>query len=420
MRGPAVLQDRRFSRLVLARTISLFGTGVGPVALAFGVLGLAHASPTDLSIVQAAYVLPLVLFVLLAGAIADRRHRLRVLVLADTVGGLAWTGLALLIGTRHAPLGALVALAFVGGTGAALVGPTMTGVVPEMAPPGQLQQANSVLRLGLNFARLLGLAVGGALVAAIGAGWTLAIDAASFFASAVLIAGLGPGEPLPVGGTSLLSDLRTGGREFFSHQWLWVIVAQFSFLVAVSQASIGVLGPIVAKQHLGGAPAWSLIVAADALGALAGAIVVLRLRISRPLFVATLATLTLALPMLLLGLPVPAVAVAAGAFLSGVGTAVFGVLWDTTVQREIPPAMLSRVSSYDWLGSVGLSPIGIVVAGPLALAVGARPAELGCAAVAIASTLLALLSPHVRRMSGAATEIRKQDGLGRVALPEEV
>jgi MFS family permease len=398
----------------------LFGTGVGPVALAFGVLGLSHASAIDLSIVQASYVLPLVLFLLIAGAIADRRHRLRVLVVADTVSGLAWAGLALLIGTRHAPLAALVALALVGGTGAALTGPTMTGVVPEMAPPGQLQQANSVLRLGFNIARLLGLAVGGVLVATIGAGWTLAIDAASFLLCGALIASLGPGQPIPASDTSLLSDLRTGGREFFSHQWLWVIVAQFSFLVAVTQASIGVLGPIVAKQHLGGPTAWSLIVAADALGALVGAVFALRLRVRRPLFVATLATLTLALPMLLLGLPVPAIAVAAGAFLSGVGADVFGVLWDTTVQREIPPAMISRVSSYDWLGSVGLSPIGIAVAGPIALAVGPRPAELGCAAVAVAATLIALLSPDVRRLRGPTSEIRKQEGPGRVALPEEV
>jgi hypothetical protein len=177
---------------------------------------------------------------------------------------------------------------------------------------------------------------------------------------------------------------------------------------------------LIAKEHLGGAPAWSLIVAADGLGALAGAAFALRLRPYRPLLVATLATLALALPMLLLGLPVPAAAVAGGAFCAGVGSDVFGVLWDTTVQREIPPALLSRVSSYDWLGSVGLTPIGIAVAGPIALAVGPRPAELGCAAVAVVVTLLALGTRQVRELRDPAAAIRKQEGPGRVALSKEV
>lgn len=413
-----VLRDRRFATLVTARTISVFGTGLGPVALAFGILGLPHSSPTRLSVVQAAYVVPLVAFVLFAGAIADRRPRLRLVVTADTVAGLAWTGFAVLVGLQHAPTLALVGLALVGGTGAALLGPTMSGVVPELAPGGHLQEANGVLRLGVNTARLLGLAVGGVLVASIGADWALGIDALTFFVSAAVIATLGPGAPVEAGGTRLLADLRVGAREFFARQWLWVIVAQFSFVVAVTQASIGVLGPIVAKQHLGGAPAWSLIVAAEALGSLLGAFVALRLRPRRPLLVATLASFTLVAPMLLLGLPVPAVAVAVAGLAAGVGTDIFGVLWETTIQREIPPAMLSRVSAYDWLGSVGLAPLGIAVAGPIASAVGARPAELGCAGVSALACGLALLSPQVRRLQAPRQE-RKHPGPVGVAVPEE-
>lgn len=413
-----VLRDRRFVRLVTARTISVFGTGLGPVALAFGILGLPHSSPTRLSVVQASYVVPLVAFVLFAGAIADRRPRLRLVVTADTVAGLAWTGFAVLVGLHHAPTLALVGLALVGGTGAALLGPTMSGVIPELAPAGLLQEANSVLRLGLNTARMIGLAVGGVLVATIGADWALGIDALTFFVSAAVIATLGPGAPVEADGTRLLADLRTGAREFFARQWLWVVVAQFSFVVAVTQASIGVLGPIVAKQHLGGAPAWSLIVAADALGSLLGAFVALRVRPRRPLLVATLASFTLAAPMLLLGLPVPAAAVAAAALASGVGSDVFGVLWETTVQREVPPRMLSRVSAYDWLGSVGLAPLGIAVAGPVASAVGARPAELGCAAVSALACGLALLSPQVRGLQAPRQE-RKHPGATGVAVPEE-
>src|SRR5436190_5386896 len=380
----------------------MFGSGLGPVALAFGILALPHATPTELSVVQAAYLLPLVLFVLFAGAIADRRPRLRLVVLADLTGGLSWTGLAVLIGSGHAPVVALVGLALVAGAGIALMGPTMSGVVPELAPAGLLQEANALLRLGLNAARVLGLAVAGVLVATVGAGWALGINAASFFISAALVASLGPGAPVEPTGTRLLADLRDGAREFFSRQWLWVVVAQFSLIVAVMQASFGVLGPVIMTENFDGAPSWSAVVVADALGTIAGAGVAMRLRPRRPLLVATLATLLYAGPLLLLGLPVPLVAIVVAAFVSGVGVDVFSVLWETTVQREIPSRLLSRVSSYDWLGSVSLAPIGIAVAGPLAIAVGARTAELGCAALALVATALALMSPQVRRPFEAA------------------
>ena len=400
MRGSvaALLREPRFARFLVARTISVFGNGIAPVALAFGVLALPHATPTLLSVVQAALVVPLVLFLLFAGAVADRVPRIRLLVVAELVAGLAWSGVAVLIGTRHAPTVALVALVFVAGGAIALFAPTLTGVVPELAPPDRLQSANGLLRIGINAARVLGYAVAGVLVATVGAGWALAVDALTFFVSAALLAGLGAGRPVPAAATRLLSDLAGGAREFFSRQWLWVVVLQFSFLVAATQASAGVLGPLVAKRYLGGAPAWSAVVVADAVGTIAGAGLALRLQPRRPLLVATLATTGMAAPMLALGLPVPLVAIVAAALVSGVTTDIFGVLWETTLQREIPAAMLSRVSSYDWLGSVGLAPIGIAVAGPVASAAGPRPAELGCAALAFAATLLALASPSVRHL----------------------
>jgi MFS family permease len=398
----ALLHERRFARFLVARTISVFGNGIAPVALAFGVLSLPHASPSLLSVVQAALVLPMLLFLLLAGAVADRVPRIRLLVLAELGAGVAWSITAVLIGTRHAPAAALIALAFMAGTAIALFSPTLTGVVPDLAPPERLQSANGVLRIGVNAARVLGYAAAGLLVATVGAGWALAVDASTFFVSAALLAGVGPGRRAPTSTSRLRSDLASGAREFFSRQWLWVIVVQFSFLVAATQASVGVLGPLVSKRFYGGAPAWSAIVVASAVGTIAGAGLALRLRPRRPLLVATVATIGMSAPMLALGLPVPLVAVVAASFVSGVTTDVFGVLWETTIQREVPAAMLSRVSAYDWLGSVALAPVGIAVAGPVAVVVGPRPAELGCAAFGVLSTLCALASPGVRRMRAPA------------------
>ncbi|MFD0891380.1 MFS transporter, partial [Streptosporangium algeriense] len=190
---------------------------------------------------------------------------------------------------------------------------------------------------------------------------------------------------------SVFVDLRGGWREFISRQWLWVVVAQFSLLVLAMQAAHGVLGPLVAKEQMGGAAAWSAVLAGEAVGMLGGILVTLRLRPSRPILVATLMTLPTALPYLLLGISAPLWTVVLGAVVMGVCFDVFGVLWNTTMQREIPPEALSRVSSYDALGSLMFGPIGLMLAGPAAILVGPRPALLGCAALILLASLAALL-----------------------------
>jgi MFS family permease len=415
-----LLGDRRFASLLVSRGISVYGSSLGPVALAFGILGLPHATPTRLSVVEAANLLPMLLFILLGGVIADRRSRMRLLVVAESVSGVAWAGIAVLIGVRHAPTLALVALAFVAGCGIAILAPTMSGVVPELVPADKLQSGNAVLRITINGSRVLGLASAGVLVAYAGAGWALGVDAATYAISAVLLFSTGPGAAVVAATTPLLADLRAGAREFFSRQWLWVIVAVASFMVAVSEASVGVLGPIVAKEHYGGARAWSAIAVAGAVGTIAGSGLALRLKPRRPLLVASVAGFGLGAPMLALGLPLPLAGPVIAAFAAGVAVDVFGVLWDTTMQREIAPDMLSRVSAYDWLGSIGLAPIGLVAAGPLATAFGARHAELGCAGVTVLASALALLSPQVRQLRAPDEPPRKQPRPTGVAQAEEV
>jgi hypothetical protein len=239
------------------------------------------------------------------------------------------------------------------------------------------------------------------VVVLVGGGWALAVTAALFVAAAVVTSGLG-GSPPGTAGTgrhSVIADLREGWREFAARQWLWVVVAQFSVLVMALQAAYGVLGPVVARESLGGAAAWSAVLAGHAAGLICGVFVAIRLRPKRPILVATLMTAAGALPWLLLGLEAPLWTVVAGAFVLGVCFDIFGVLWSTTMQREIPPSALSRVSAYDALGSLMLGPVGLLLAGPVAVIIGPRPALIGCAVVVVLTTLAALLSPGVRALT---------------------
>ena len=201
------------------------------------------------------------------------------------------------------------------------------------------------------------------------------------------------------------------GTIFISKQWLWVVVAQFAVLVMALQAAHGVLGPVVAKHELGGAAAWSAVLAGKTIGMIVGVVIAMRLRPKRPILSRPWHVRRARCPTHPRHERSTVDTRASASFLMGISHDIFGVLWNTTMQREIPPESLSRVSSYDALGSLMFGPIGLLLAGPVALAVGPKPALLGCAAVVVIVTLLALLSPDVRNLR-APVEV--------VAAPEEL
>ncbi|AOR37502.1 transporter [Streptomyces fodineus] len=400
--GAPLWRDRQFVLLFCARVISVLGNGFARVALAFAVLALPGTGVGGrLSLVLACQAVPQLVFILAGGVIADRVSRSRLMALADGLGACAYTGLAAMVLTRHAPLPAMCLLAALAGTATALFSPAMDGLVPLVVPTHRLQQANGLLRMGTNSSLLLGLALSGVTVAVVGAGWALALNAASFVVSAMLTGRLRI-TARPRRSTSGWTDLREGWHEFASRQWLWAVVAQYTVVVAALNANVGVLGPLAAEQHMGGARAWSVIVTAQALGTIVGAGVAARVRVDRPVLVAVLCTFPAAVPIALLSAEAPVWLVAVAMFCAGITGDVFGVLWATTIQREVPERALSRVSSYDWFGSLALAPLGLLIAGPIAAAVGTSHALAGCAALVVLATTAALLAPQVRSLGAEA------------------
>ncbi|GAB2466900.1 MFS transporter [Streptosporangium sandarakinum] len=413
-RDLALLRDRRFTLLFAARTISVLGSSFAPVALAFGVLGLPGATPRTLSTVLTAESLPMVVFMLVGGVIADRFPRHRVMMAGDGLNAVAFFSLAAMMLTGWTPVPVLAAAAALSGMAMAVLFPALAGIVPEVVPADRLQTANALLGLGANSSRVAGLVLSGATVVLIGGGWALAVSGVMFAVAALLVAALRltPAERAAGERHSVLADLRGGWREFISRQWLWVVVAQFSVLVMAAQAAHGVLGPLVAKESLGGAAAWSAVLTGEAVGMILGVFLALRLRPRRPILLGTVLTVPTGLPYLLLGVGAPLWAVVAGAVVMGICFDLFGVLWNTTMQREIPPASLSRVSSYDALGSLMFGPLGLLLAGPVAIATGPRPALVGCAGLILVVSLAALLSPGVRGLRAPDTAAEDREPAG--------
>ncbi|MFM9540127.1 MFS transporter [Streptomyces turgidiscabies] len=398
-----LLSQPRFRLLASARFVSVLGSAFGPIALSFGVLGLPGASPADLSLVLACQALPQLAFVLWGGVLGDRvRSRFRLVCVTETAAAAIWAALAVLF-AQGGPVGWIAVLAALGGVTRGLFSPALEGVVVDVVPQqDQRQQANAMLKVSVNTARLMGMMLAGVVVSMVGPALALALDAASFAACAVLFGVLGrsiPDRPVRYK-ASAVRDLREGWREFVRHEWLWVTTGQLTIVIAVVNSVAGLLGPMLAHYYLGGAWAWSLIMVAQIAGQIGGAGWAGRLRPARPMLVATLCTAGAALPALLLSLRAPLLVVLVGAAVYGVMWDVTMVMWRTCLQREVPDDMISRVSSIDLLGCLAVAPIALAAAGPLASAFGPAWVALASALLVLVAVACALASRDIRTLAG--------------------
>jgi hypothetical protein len=221
-------------------------------------------------------------------------------------------------------------------------------------------------------------------------------------------------------GSSFIADLREGWSEFTAHRWLWAVVVQFSVMLVGFFGAFMVLGPVVADRDLSGATAWAAILGGQSAGLMAGGAVALRWHPTRPLFVASIAVFGNALPIAALALGLPIAAIVASAIVNGVGMELFGVYWYTALHEHVAPEALSRVSSYDALGSMCVAPLGLLATGPLSDAIGINPTLWLGVLLIVVPTALVLFVPEVRTLRSrthasavvAADDIREPQAVG--------
>jgi MFS family permease len=334
--------------------------------------------------------------------------RRAVMVTAD-LARLATQGvLAALLIAGEPAVWVVAVLAGLTGAATGFFNPASTGLMPAVVPSEQLQQANGLRATAMSGGEILGPAVAGVLVASAGPGWALAIDAATFGVSAALLAGLSVAPRLARETSSFLADLKGGWEAFHTRTWVWTFVAAAA-LANLVWGAWSVLGPVIAERELGGAAVWGSILAAIGVGALAGALLGIRVRPQRPLIVATLSFATFSVPPALLAAGASTPLLAAGALLSGAGMMLGISVWESTLQRHIPEDSLSRVSAYDWFGSLAFQPLGLAIAGPIAAALGADT-TLWLAAAVIAASILGLLAIRdIRTLPAAPRALASPD-----------
>jgi len=405
-----VLSNRNFRLLLADRLLAPMAGTFSLVGVSFAVLGAttspAHpaGSTADLSYVLAAQIAPSLVFLLIGGVIADRIAPQLVIVVANIMIAVGEGTFGILVLAGRPSLATMIALEFVTGTGMALFYPASTAMLPRLVPAGQMREASAISRLGMNAAMMVGGALAGECVAIFGAGWALAACGIGMLGTVPLMLAirLGP-VPRPAADAesqhapSVLRELREGWSEFWSHTWLWATVFQFTIVLAAWCGAFQVLGPAVAKAHLGGASAWGLISAADAVGLIVGGLLSLRWTPRRPILFVVLIGASVAISPLALAMLLPLPAILAAAFALGVAIEMMMVVWTVTMATKIPSDKLARVSAYDALGSSMGMPAGALVVGPIAAAVGVSVTQYGAAAAILIASALALIPRDVWR-----------------------
>jgi uncharacterized membrane protein len=389
-----VLHERNFARYLAANTISTLGSGMAMVALAFAVLEFGGAA--DLGIVLLAREIPVIVLLLLGGVFADRLPRRTILVGSDVVKGAAQVATAILLFSGDANTWNVALLQALFGVAAAFSRPATLGLVKESVSDARLQEANALIGLSSSVLSIAGPAIGALLVAAGSPAVAIAVDSITFFVSAALTASMRLARTVRVASASILGDLRDGWHEFVSRSWAVAMVVSFGLFQLTYFPALLVLGPLVAKQELGGVGAWGTILATESAGAVVGGMFALRLRVRRPLVACQLLVIPAGLLLAALAIPVSVLGLAVISFAVGVGFALGNTLWLTALQRNVPEHALSRISSFDWIGSVALNPIGYVLIGPIAAAIGTSETLAVAAVLNIAVCLSVVLVPSVR------------------------
>lgn len=391
----APLREGRARRLIGSEFASLIGDGMVLTAMPFAVVAIGGGA-LEISVVLAAQGVGLAGTVLLGGVVGDRFARRRVMVFADVLRLVPQAIVAALLLTGNASLWQLVAAQVVHGIGTGLFMPASVAIVPDAVSGPLVQPTNALKQVGRAVASAAGPALGAVACVIVGPGLALGADAATFAASAILLAGIPALRREPTVERGWLAELREGWAAFRARPWMQSVTVQFTVVNALVLAPFYVFAPVTAEDSLGGVGGWAFLLSALAIGETAGGFLATRWRPRRPLVVATVVFAVWVAPLILLAIVAPLPLIAVALVAAGFGQAVFAALWETTLQSHVGEAERSRLSSFEMFGSLAFVPFGFVIGGVVEQTVGAGAGLLGGAVLLAVSAAIVAALPSVR------------------------
>ncbi|MFG2229865.1 MFS transporter [Streptomyces sp. NPDC048723] len=403
---------RRFTMLdapgltpyLVSRALTMFGATMAPVALAFAVL-MSDRPASFLGLVLAAQTAPQLLFILVGGAVGDRAPRKLILVSTNLVMAGCQAGTATLIVLDHVSLVPMMALQALWGTARAFFTPANTGVVPDLVRPERIQDATALVTLSRSVASIGGPAAAGGLLLFCDAGYVVLIDTFLFLGGALLLSRLPLSRPQGRPEESLRESLIGGWREFAGRSWVWANVGGFAFYQGLILPTMFVIGPALAAGEGGmGSTGWAVVLVAQGVGAVLGGLLLMWWRPRLPLAACNLLVGLESLFLFAMAGSSRVEWVALMALIGSIGVTMSDGLWLSTLQREIPDEALSRVSSYEWLGSLAFNPLGMAATGLVLEAASPVTIILTVAVLNLGVRAAVMLSPGVRRIRNVSEE----------------
>jgi len=399
---------RYIKRFYFARFISNFGNGMSPIALAFGILHLPNGDANLLGLVLGSTTVAMLVMSPFGGVLADKFGRIKAVAFADLIASAGLFVQVAFFATGNVPLIVLLLVNINFGLMWGIFWPAMSGVLPALVPDEHLQKTNSVNNFFSNGAIILGAAVGGIIVAGWGSTWALAIDAATFTVGGLLLFSFRKVAPANnKTENSMFDDLVHGWKIFLSYRWIVVGVFGFSFIVLAWAAGENVLGPLIALKEFNGAKSWSLVLTFEGIGLVIGSIIGIKIKLKYPLRFLLLISFSISLYMWSMAKPQSIWFIAFCALLWGMTIDLWTTIWSTAMAREVPREALSRVSSFDAMGTMLLRPVGLAIAGPLSMAIGISTTLYGLAIFSAIFILGMLALPAMRNMQIAEDRVDK-------------
>jgi len=394
-----ILAQKYVKRFLLARFISNFGNGMSPIALAFGILHMRGGSPTELGWVLGASSISMLVMAPFGGVIADKFGRVKMMGLTDLWGSIPLYLQCAFFATGHVPVWVFLFANINFGIMWGIFWPAQSGVMPAICKEDALQKANALTNFMSNAAMIMGAAIGGIIVAMLGSTTGLVIDAATFSIAGLIVLSFSHVVPKRAANdNSMLDDLIHGWKVFLSYRWIVAVVAGFGFITMAWAMGENVLGPLISLKYFNGAKSWAFVLTCESIGFLVGSVIGLKIKLKYPMRFMMAITSTLAIYMWALVRPQSLTFIAASAFVWGIALDLWASVWTTAMVRQVPRESLSRVSSFDAMGSFLFRPVGLMIAGPLAATIGIPRSMEISAGVVVLVVVLVLLVPEVRNM----------------------
>jgi MFS family permease len=369
-----VLRHRDFRLLFIGQAVSQFGTMAVSVAMAIYITKRT-GSATDLGVILGAGSLSFVVMLVFGGVWADRLPRQGLIIVSDLTRTALHTLLGVLILAGHPAVWLIAVIEALFGIAQAFFQPAYSGLVPQLVPEQEITQAQALSGASQNLALVLGPALATVLVLTIGAGETFLLDASTFLFGAVLLIPVKPrrrGPDAVVQSESFVHELRAGFREVTSRTWVWATILAYTGVIVLAEVPWLALGPLALRDDYGAVGFYGVMMAVYGAGSVLASMLAAVWHPRHPLRVGLACGAVWAIPGLFVALLLSKPVLILGAFAAGSAGAFVGIWWETSLARHIPPAALSRVTAWDFIGSMALMPLGYAVVGPLANDLGVR------------------------------------------------